>query len=86
MTVIMCQMEEMEQKETTVQVGPCSTQLEGSVENVREKVGEKRRFRETCERGQTQAGYLRRQSQRGDCGEQKVSLVLGTKRGPKVEV
>ena len=46
MTAIMRQIEETEQKEKTVKAGPCSTQIEGGVGNVDEKVGEKRRFRE----------------------------------------
>ena len=49
MTAIMRQIEEMEQQEKAVKAGPCSTQLEGSVGNVNEKVGEKRRFREACD-------------------------------------
>jgi hypothetical protein len=49
MTAIMRQIEETEQKEKAVKAGPCSTQLEGSVGNVNEKVGEKRRFREACD-------------------------------------
>ncbi len=41
MPAIMRQIEEMEQKEKNVKAGPCSTQVEGSVGNVNEKVGEK---------------------------------------------
>ena len=49
MTVIIRQIEEMKQKEKAVQTGPCSTQLEGSVGNVRE-VGRETRNLKTRER------------------------------------
>ena len=41
MTATMRQVEEMEQKEKAVKPGPCFTQLQGSVGNVNETVGEK---------------------------------------------
>ena len=72
MTAIMRQIEEMEQKEKAVKAGPCSTQLEGSVGNVNEKVGEKRRFREA---GDAVAGEAAGQGLRvegGDVGGEKL--------------
>jgi hypothetical protein len=65
MTAIMRQIEEMEQKEKAVEAGPCFTQLEGSVGNVNEKVGEKRRFREA---GDVMAGEETGQGLRGEGG------------------
>ncbi len=50
MTAIMRQIEEMEEKEKAVtETRPYSTQLEGSVGNVNEKVGKKRCFRRACD-------------------------------------
>jgi hypothetical protein len=65
MTAIMRQIEEMEQREKAVKAGPCSTQLEGSVGNVNEKVGEKRLFREACD---AVAGEAAGQGLRGEGG------------------
>jgi hypothetical protein len=48
MTVIMRQVEEMEQKEKAVQSGPCFTQREGRVGHAKETVGEKRGLRDAC--------------------------------------
>ncbi len=65
MTAIMRQIEEMEQTEKAVKAGPCSPQLEGSVGNVNEKVGETRRFHEACD---AVAGEAAGQGLRGEGG------------------
>ena len=65
MTAIMRQIEEMKQMEKALKAGPCSSQLEGSVGNVNEKVGEKRRFREACN---SEAGEAAGQGLRGEAG------------------
>jgi len=64
LTAIMRQIEEMEQNAKAVKAGPCSTQLEGSVERVNEKVGEKRRFRDACDARSEETG----QGLRGEGG------------------
>ena len=51
MTVIMRQIEEMEQKEKSVKPGPCLTQFEDKVGRGNEKVGEARRFCDVCGAG-----------------------------------
>jgi hypothetical protein len=63
-TAIMRQIEEMEQEEKAVKPGPCLTQLEGRVWHGNEKLGEKRRFRDTCDAGGEETG----QGLRGEGG------------------
>ena len=71
MTVIMWQIEEMEQTEKAVKAGPGSTQLEGRVGYENEKVGEKRRVRDACDAGGEAAGHGLR-GERGWAGDEKL--------------
>ena len=65
MTAIMWQMEEMEQKEKAVKAGPSVAEFEGRVGHGKEKVGEKRRFRDACDAG----GDAGEETGQGLCGE-----------------
>ena len=64
----MRQVEEMEQKEKAVKAGPCFTQLEGSIGNVNETVGEKRSFREACDAVAGEAAGQRLRGEGGGAG------------------